>query len=191
MVFCNALQRIPDEANMALLKIGKSPEIIEQFAGPGVSRQGIDREIAPRCIFLPVIGKSDRRAAAIGRDVAAESRDFERMSITDGSDSAMVDSRRHGFDARFFEALHHRLGRNPGREIDVADRQAEEVVSNCTTDVASQPFVCAERIEETLHPPLLAPFWSVERQHHCSLRERLTIIAAVAPQILRSFHTIS
>ena len=37
-------------------------------------------------------------------------------------------------------------------------------------------------------PAPLAPFGGVELQRHCSLRDRLTIIAAVAPQILRPFH---
>ena len=85
----------------------------------------------------------------------------------------------------------HFFGRDPGREVDVADRQAEQVVADRAADVAGQALIGAERVEQPLHAALPAPFGGVELQRHCSLRDRLTIIAAVAPQILRPFQMIS
>jgi hypothetical protein len=49
----------------------------------------------------------------------------------------------------------------------------------------------AQSCEEPGHSPDPAPLGGVQLQLHLSLRERLTIIAAVAPQILRPFQTIS
>ena len=48
-----------------------------------------------------------------------------------------------------------------------------------------------ERGKQPSHSALLAPLGGIERQRHCSLRDRLTIMAAVAPQIRRSFQLIS
>ena len=79
----------------------------------------------------------------------------------------------------------------PRREIDVVDRQAEQAVAHRPADIARQPLVRAKRGEQPRHPADSAPFGGVELQLHLSLRDRLTIIAAVAPQILRPFQSIS
>ena len=103
----------------------------------------------------------------------------------------MVDPSRNGLDFRFFQPPDHVIGRDAGRKVDVADGKREEIVAHGAPDVARQPFVGAERGEQPPHAAFLAPLCGVEAQLHCSLRERLTIIAAVAPQILRSSQIIS
>ena len=70
MVFGDALKRVADEADVALLEIVEPAEIIEDFAGRRVGVQGVDREVAAGGVRLPVVGERHRRAAAVGRDVA-------------------------------------------------------------------------------------------------------------------------
>ena len=103
----------------------------------------------------------------------------------------MVDPGRDCLDLRRLQPLDDFLGAKPRGEIDVADRQAEQIVADRAADIARQALVGAERVEQPAHARALAPFRGVELQLHCSLRDRLTIIAAVAPQILRPFQSIS
>ena len=78
MILGNSLQGIADEANVALAEIVEAAEIVEDLAGPRVGRQRVDGEVAPRGIFFPVVGEGDGRAAAVGRDVAAQRRHLVR-----------------------------------------------------------------------------------------------------------------
>src|SRR3546814_2249898 len=69
------------------------------FPYPGVFRSGrVDREVAPRGIVAPVVGEGDRRAAPVGRDVAAQRRDLVPVAARDGSDGAVGDAGRHDLD---------------------------------------------------------------------------------------------
>jgi hypothetical protein len=58
-------------------------------------------------------------------------------------------------------------------------------------DVARQSFVGSKRFEHPRHAAPQAPRFRIDLQLHRSLRDKFTSMAAVAPQILRSFHTIS
>ena len=70
-------------------------------------------------------------------------------------------------------------------------RDAEQLVANRPADEACQTLFGAHYGQQLAHTELLLPFRDVELQFHCSLRDKFTIIAAVAPQILRSLHIIS
>ena len=70
MILGDPLQGIADEPDVALLEIGKAAEIVEQLAAQRIGEKRVDGEIAPRRILLPVVGEGDRRAPAVGRDVA-------------------------------------------------------------------------------------------------------------------------
>ena len=59
----------------------------------------VDGEIAPLGVGLPVAAERDLGVAAVGFDVPAQRRDFERMLVDDGSDGAVLDSRRHRLEA--------------------------------------------------------------------------------------------
>ena len=74
--------------------------------------------------------------------------------------------------------------------------EMEKVVPNRAANVPRQALLRSERVEQAAHAAAAAPLGRVELERvrgqlHCSLRERLTMIAAVAPQILRPFHNIS
>jgi hypothetical protein len=113
------------------------------------------------------------------------------MPVADRGDGAMVDAGRNGLDLRRLQALHDLVRSKPRGEVDVAHREIEQIVPHRAADVTGQPLAGAERVEEPLHPAAAAPFFGIDPQVHCSLRERLTIMAAVAPQILRPFQRIS
>ena len=83
-------------------------------------------------------------------------------------------------------------GSKPGGEVDVADRQAEQVVANRAADIARQALLGAERVEQPRPcPRRLRHFAASSFSSIAACATRLTIIAAVAPQILRPFHSIS
>ena len=50
-----------------LLEIVEAAEIVEDLAGQRIGGQGVDREVAPRRVLLPIVGEGDGRAAAVGR----------------------------------------------------------------------------------------------------------------------------
>ena len=113
------------------------------------------------------------------------------MPVADGGYRPVINPGRNGLDPRLFQTGDDLVGGNPGREVNVVDRQPEQIVAHRAADIARQPLVGAECRQQTLHPALLPPLWRVQDQCHCSRRDRLTIMAAVAPHILRSSHSSS
>ncbi len=103
-------------------KIVETAEIIEDLAGARIGGERVDREVAARGVLLPVVGEGDRRAAAIGRNVAAQGRDFERVAVADSGDRAMVDTGGDSLDLRRFQAPDDLVRLETCGEIDVADR---------------------------------------------------------------------
>ena len=73
------------------------------------------------------------------------------MAVADRGDRAVLDPGRDRLDPRLFEPPDDLVRLEPGREIDVADRQAEQVVADRAADVAGQPLVRAERVEQPRH----------------------------------------
>ena len=191
MVFGNALQRVADESNVPALEVVKAAEIVEDLARPRIGGQSVDGEVAARGVLLPVIGKGDRRAPAVGGNVATQRRHLNGMAIADRSNGPMINSCGNRLDPHLFEPLDDLFGTQACGKIDIVDRQTEQLVAYSTADVARQALVGTERIEYPRHAADCPPLLRIELQLHCSLRERLTMIAAVTPQILRPFHKIS
>jgi hypothetical protein len=111
------------------------------------------------------------------------------MAIADGGDRAMLDARRHRLETRGLKPFDHLVGAQASGEIDIVDGQAEKTVADRSADVAGLPFAAAERVEKLRHAAMPAPFLRVEPQLHRSRRDRLTSMAAVAPQIRLPFHS--
>ena len=57
----------------------------------------------------------------------------------------MSDARWNGLDLRLLEAPHHFVGRDPGRKIDVADREPEQIIADRSADVAGETVVGVQR----------------------------------------------
>jgi hypothetical protein len=192
MVFGDPGQRVADEADPAGREIRLAAEIVVDLERDGIGEQCVDREVAAGAVLAPVVGIGDRRPAAVGGDVPAERRHFDRLAGHDRGDRAVGDARRHRLDPRAGEPLDHILWGEPGGEIDVADGQAEQRVAHAAADIAGVAGPGAERREEGLHALALLPARFGElHSTSSSRRDRLTIIAAVAPQIRRPSHSIS
>src|SRR5690242_3341196 len=112
------------------------------------------------------------------------------MTVADCGDRPMIDAGRNSLDLRILKSPHHLFGWNACREVDIADGEIEEIVADGSADVARESFLRAERLEQPLHASPAPPLCRIDSQRHCSRRERFTIIAAVAPQILRPFQRI-
>src|SRR3546814_1908556 len=79
--------------------------------------------------LAPVVGEGDRRAAPVGRDVAAQRRDLVPVAARDGSDGAVGDAGRHDLDVGRFEPPGHLVGAQRGREIDRSEEHTSELQS--------------------------------------------------------------
>ena len=110
MILGDALQRFADEAHAARQQVFLASKIVEDFARPGIGGQGVDREIAPGGVFLPIVGERDGRAPAVGGNVPPQARDLERVPAADRGDRAVSESRRDRLDLGRFEPLDDRFG---------------------------------------------------------------------------------
>ena len=113
------------------------------------------------------------------------------MAAADGGDGAVVDPGRNGAELRGLQPFDDLIGTKPGRQVDIAEWKMQQIVADRTADVARQSFVGSKRFEHPRHAAPQAPRFRIDFQLHRSLRDKFTSMAAVAPQILRSFHTIS
>ena len=191
MVLGDAPVRISNEAHAASFEIVETAEIIEYLASSWVCQQGVDREVAPRGVLLPIVSERDRRPPAVRGHVSPEARYLDDVTAADGGDRAVIDSGWHRADLDRFQPGNHVLGLQSRRQVDVVDWKVKQFVADRSAHVSSKPLVCSERIEKPGHSATSTPFGCIELHDHCSLRERLTITAAVAPQILRPFQRIS
>ena len=78
-----------------------------------------------------------------------------------------------------------------GTLLNVVPGHAQQFVAHRSANETGQSFARAERVEQPRHARPRAPLGGVEGQCHCNRRARLTMIAAVAPQILRPSQMIS
>ena len=129
--------------------------------------------------------------AAVGRDVAAQCRDFDRTCGGDGSNRTVRQAGRDRLDPRILESLDHLLRGQARGDIDIGDVDPKQRVAYCAPDEARLALRRAENFRQCFETVPFAPRRSREYQDHLRRRARLTIIAAVAPQIRRSFHMIS
>ena len=197
MILRDAPQRIADEAHAAGGEIVQPAEIIEDGAVAGRGEQRVHREIAAGGILAPVVGERHRRAAAVGRDIAAQRRHLDRPGRQHGGDGAVGEPGRHRLEPRRADARDHRVRRQAGREIDVGHRQPEQRIAHRAADEAGHAR-CRVEFGEQPGEPLAGPpaGGGQRRARHqagsgASRRARLTMIAAVTPQIRRSGQRIS
>ncbi len=192
MVLGDALERVADEADPGRLEVGDAAEIVEHFPARRVGAQGVDGEVAAGGILAPVLGIGDGGAAAVGGDVAPQRGDLDRRAADHRGDRAVGEAGGDGLDRALFEPRDHRLRRQAGGEVDVADFEPEQGVAHAAADIAGVALAGAERAQQPLHAGAVLP-GGVGQLHagSPSRRPRLTIIAAVAPQIFRPSHSIS
>ncbi len=192
MVLGDSGERIADEADAPRLQVGLASEIVDDVESQRIGEQRIDGEVAAGGVLAPVVGVGDGGAAAVGGDVASQGRHLDRLARHDGGDRAVGEPGRNRLDPGLAEPIHHLLRRQSGGEVDVADRKPEQRVADAAADIARVAVPGAERREQGLHPfPPLPGRLGKLHSASSSRRDRLTIIAAVAPQIRRPSHSIS
>ena len=191
VILGDAGEGIADEAHAARFEIVEAAEIVEYLAARRIRGQRVDREVAPGGVLLPVPGIGDGGAAAVGRDVAAQRRDLDGATGKDGGDGAMGKAGRDRPDGARLQPAHHLLGREPGGEIDVADVHRQQRVADAAADETGLPRSGAEKVEQPIEAGPMAPGGIGKDHAKTSRRLRLTIIAAVAPQIRCPSQSIS
>src|SRR6476469_439808 len=144
MIFGNPLQRVADEPYVPLPEIVEPAEIVENLATLGIGGEGVDGEVAPGRIGLPIVGERDCRPSPVGGDVGSESRDFERMSVADCGDRAMVDPGRNGLDASFLQPANDLVWLETRCQVDIIDGKAEQAVADRAADITRQAFLSAQ-----------------------------------------------
>ena len=156
IIFGDARRRIADEAHTARLEIGKPADIIVHDA-VGRKRERVHGEVAPLRVALPVAAEAHRRVAAEGLDVLAQRRHLERPALDHHRDGAVVDAGRHRLEAGGRGAAHHLRRQRRGRDIDVAQRHAEQRVAHRAADDARLLAVAVERREQVRERGLAQP----------------------------------
>ena len=139
---------IADKANPARVQIGQAAHrIINRPIG--IEKNCVYGEITPRCVGGPVRVKSHTGAPAIGFDIPPQRRDLEPPGRRPGHgrDRPMIEPSGHHFDPGLLEEFDDALGLRRGREVDVADRAAQQRVANRTADEARFHTACPQRRE--------------------------------------------
>ncbi len=202
MILRNPLQRIADEADMAGIKVRQTAEIVEDRAARRIGIERVDREIAPRRIFTPVVGERHIRAPPVGADIAAQRRHLDPGAAGDRGDRAVIDTGRDRLDPRRFEQGDHLLRRVRGRDVEIGHVDAEQRIAHRAAD---EPRLSrTQRGDQPVQPRPMPPGrigqqqpvrriprFSRHARPHFRRRDKLTSIAAVAPQIRCSPHMIS
>ncbi len=149
IILGDAAGRIADEADPAFGEIVETADVIVDDA-VGRDRQRVDGEVAPLGIDLPVAPERHIGFTAEGLDVLAQGRHLERHPVDHQRDGAVVDAGRHRLDPGGNSAPHHLLGERSGRDVDVAQRHADERIARGAAD---HPRLLAAAVEEIEHAP--------------------------------------
>ena len=192
MILGDPLQRVADEAHPPRREVLQAAEIVEHLAAHRIGGQRVDREVAAGGVFRPVVGEGHSGAAAVGRNVAAQGGDLDRLAGHHRRDRAVREPRRHGLDARGLQPGHD-LARGQARgQIDVALLQFKQGVAHAAADEAGRAAFGVERGEQPVQAGAGPPGGLGQLRHvSASRRLKFTIIAAVAPQIRCSCQSIS
>jgi hypothetical protein len=191
MILRDPLQRVADEPHPPRCEVLATAEVIVNLTADRVGEQGVDSEVAPRGIFLPVIGEGHGCTAPVRRHVTAQGGDLHRLALADGSDSAVLDAGGNRPDARGRQAFHDGFGPQFRSKVDIADGKPQQLVAHGSPDVAREAFARAKRSQQRGDARTRTPGVCIQLHCHCSRRDRFTSIAAVAPQIRRPAHSIS
>ena len=186
IVFGDAGGRIAHEAHPAGNQVFHPGGIVIDRAIQG-GVEGVDGEVTPGRVFRPVIGEGDLGVTAIGFHIAAQGRDLEGMGAGDGGDGAMVQARGDHLDAVVGQMGQRLAGRHGHRDVYVRHGRAQQRIAH---GAANEPRFaqCGEDLKRfrRRHPGMGCGINSHRRPYNIfeSRRSaRLTMIAAVAPQI--------
>ena len=104
-----------------------------------IAIQCVDREVAAHSVLRPVGGERDGCTPAIGRDILAQSRDFEWLALDDDRHSAMSYACGQDPQSGALRSQRDLLWCGVGRHVDIADGFAQQCVAHRAAD--STPLV--------------------------------------------------
>src|SRR5690606_35668914 len=127
VVLGKTVRGVPDGPEPAGPEVLQPQERVADLARERVPGQRVAGEVAPREVFLDRIREFDPGVAPVRLDVAAEGRDLVEDAIpAEHADGPVLDPDRHGPPEKAPDLL--RPG--PGREVPVADGEAERCVTH-------------------------------------------------------------
>lgn len=150
-VLGDARVRVADEADPGLTEVAHDAERVEQ--GPGhVGIEGVDREVPPLGIALPVVAEADDGMPSVGFDVLAQGRDFGDEAAGAQRHGAVGNAGGVGGHAVPAGPGHHLLGQQFGGEVDLAAPRhaAQQGIADHPADRPGAPFRSIEQREHRL-----------------------------------------
>ena len=190
MILRNPAIGIADEAHDACLQIGEAADRVEHRTRDGIGIECVHREVAACGVLIPRVRERDDRVAPVGADVMTQRRHLDRTGREDGGDGAMSDAGGDGTDTGGLQAGKHIVGQQARREVDVGGVEPQQRIAHHAADEPGLVWT-AKRLDQRRKAFARAQAVEVQGHAHASCRDRLTSIAAVAPQIRRSCQRIS
>ncbi len=136
MILADPVVRIADEAHAARRKIVQPAEIVRDLQRLGMGIERVDGEIAPGRILFPALGECHGCAAPVCRDIAPQCGDLDWPACEDRGHGAVLDAGRHGADPCGAAQFDDLFGQQPGRTVDIVDRDPQQAVADCPADPA-------------------------------------------------------
>ena len=121
VVFLDPPFRLADEAHAPLREVGEAADLVDDAARP-FRIERVHGEVAAQGVVRETAAEGDDGPPAVRGDVLAQRRDLDGGSGDQERHRAVLHARGDRADARLPRALHHRLGKGGGGEIDVARR---------------------------------------------------------------------
>lgn len=165
-VLANAGRRIADEAHPPGFEIGQAAHRIVRRS-VRTERERVDREVPALGIAEEVRAEADDGVPSVGLDVLAQGCDLDRPVFGHQGDRPVLDPGRYRLEAaRPLRRMHHRLGQQGGRHIDVGGLHAEQRVAYAAADQAGLGTGGIQGREHAAHAR------AVEQGHETDLVER-------------------
>jgi hypothetical protein len=180
VVFADTLMGIAHETDVAGVQVGQAAEgVDDRPVGLGV--EGVHREVAAGGVFCYVGGEGDSGVAAIGCDIAAESRHLVRFAICDDSDGAVVDAGGDGFQTCRLRKVDNAVRRGIGCDIDIGDSGMQKRVPDATAHEEGLMPCPGQHGADRVGGGVIQP--RDTDLHVCTLSARPRRMRAVAPQM--------
>ncbi len=137
----------------------------------GIGVDGVQPEIAPPSVLVPVGGEGDHGPPSVRRHVPAQGGDFDRLMIGDGGDGPVLHAGRRGSEAGGLKSFDH-IARRQGRgHVDIVDRPADQGIADAAADEAGAAATTLglERLDDRAHGGGGHPRLRAERVTYCRL----------------------
>jgi hypothetical protein len=136
IILTDTLFGITHEPDAEVLCVSNATIVIVNGAIGG-QIESVESEVSTEGVLGPILGKRHYGAATIGLDIATQGSDLVRLMVPNHRHGAVLDACRFDMEPRFGENIHHDLGMNRGREIDVVNPAVHDGVADAAADQAN------------------------------------------------------